>query len=373
MGGRADYLGHHAAAGFDGRKRTLDDLNDFFGAAKRRQVDPTSYSSVGRSLMPLQALSVHTGGLAAEYIAAPQPVAVPVSAAGPGPAAAMTQHYYLPPMPSLRTKNDLEQIDQILEQMQGTVYENSGASPTAQYPAAYDHRHQSPIVRPILTSDHYAVSAAHHHAAHHIASPVSALSSSSHTSSPAVTPPSTSMSYTSGHSPSASTSALSPGSRHNSTTSVSYPQLPAVTGVSYPGSTTTSTLASNFSPVERRLSGGMLQSGARGRGGDVEMDGTATPRASRSSSEVPLATVSSPSSTDDSEAGSEPEPYETWLSNVRIIEMLREYVRDRITKHDYIAEADQDTSRIDPMVLDEGTKAEPAGKPLYPTLRMTAL
>ena len=374
MGGRADYLGHHAAAaggGFDGRKRTFDDLNDFFGAAKRRQVDPTSYSSVGRSLMPLQPLSVHTGGLAAEYIAAPAPAVVPVGGGGGGggPAGAMTQHYYLPPMPSLRTKGDLEQIDQILEQMQSTIYENSGSSPTSHYTAAaaaYDARHQSPVARPNI-SDHYAVSAAH------IASPISALSSSSHAGSPAVTPPSSSMSYTSGHSPSASTSAMSPGSRQNSTTSsVSYPQLPAVTGVSYPGSTTTSTLASNFSPVERRLSGGMLQSGARGGRGDVDMDGAATPRAGRRDSEAPITTVSSPSSTDDSDAGSEPEPYETWLSNVRVIEMLREYVRDRITKRDYVAES-EDHSRIDPMVLDEGTKGEPTGKPLYPTLRMTDL
>jgi len=356
-------LSHHATTannGFDGRKRTFDDLNDFFGAAKRRQVDPSSYSSIGRSLMPLQPLSVHTGGLSAEYISAPAPAVVPVSAAGgSGPTAAMTQHYYLPPMPNMRTKGDLEQIDQILEQMQTTIYENSGSPPSSQYASSYDHRHQSPVARPNLGNDHYAVSAAH------IPSPISALSS---TGSPADTPPSSSMSYTSGHSPSASTSALSPGSRHNSSTSVSYPQLPAVTGVSYPGSTTTSTLASNFSPVERRLSGGMLQSGARDRA-DVDMDGATTPKARRDSIDVPTTTVSSPSASDDSD-GSEPEPYETWLSNVRVIEMLREYVRERITKKDYADK--EDTSRIDPMVLDEENKA-PAEKPLYPSLRMTEL
>jgi hypothetical protein len=349
MGPRAgDYLaGHQAAAAYEGRKRTFDELNDFFGAAKRRQVDPTNYSQVGRSLMPLQGLSAAGGGLAAEYMTAP-PVAVPVSGPashGPGP---LAQHYYLPPMPSLRTKDDLQHIDSLLEQMQSTIYENSGQSPNSQYTPALDMRHHSPAARPAFSSDHYAVSAAH------VASPLTAVSSS-HGGSPAVTPPSSNLSYTSGHSPTASTSALSPTSRQGSTASVSYPQLPAVSGGYNPGSTTTSTLASNFNPVERRLSGGMLQAGAR-RAADTETSsGASTPRAE--------AAVSSPSDESDS---SEPEPYESWLQNIRTIEFLREYVQERIRRRDYVD--DDEGSRIDPMVLDDAKSVE---KPLYPDLKMT--
>ncbi|EOO04449.1 putative ph-response transcription factor pacc rim101 protein [Phaeoacremonium minimum UCRPA7] len=341
---RGDFLTH--SAGFDTRKRGYDDLNDFFGSAKRRQVDPHSYAQVGRSLMPLHgALSVHTGGIATEYMAAAPSIAVGAGAGGPshGP---LAQHYYLPPMPSLRTKGDLEQIDSILEQMQSTVYENSGSSPGSQYAPGFDLRHQSPVSRPNIGNEHYAVSAAQ------MPSPLTAVSSTHSTGTPAHTPPSTTMSYTSGHSPSSSTG-LSPGARHTSSTSVAYPTLPAVT---YPGSTAATTLGSSFNPVERRLSGGMLQS-ARRAADDVEMSTGPRPVESFSS-------VSSPS--DESDNGGEPEPYENWLQNVRVIEFLREYVQDRLKKRQYEESNSSDDERIDP-VLAGRNEAE---KPLYPVLRM---
>src|SRR4051812_8367531 len=65
---RAEPLGYSAA--YD-RRRGYDDLNDFFGHAKRRSLDPANYAHVGRSLMPLHgALSVHTGGLGTQYMTA---------------------------------------------------------------------------------------------------------------------------------------------------------------------------------------------------------------------------------------------------------------------------------------------------------------
>ncbi|KAL8423465.1 hypothetical protein RB596_003610 [Gaeumannomyces avenae] len=355
LGSRGDMFGHTAS--FDARKRGYDELNDFFGNVKRRQFDAGSYAHVGRSLLPLHgALGVHTGGMSSEYMTAPPPpppppAAVPVG--GPGP---LAQHYYLPPMPSLRTKNDLEQIDQILEHMQSTVYEGSGQSPGSHYAHAFDLRHQSPAARPPV-GDHYApVSAAHQH------SPMTAVSSSQG-GSPAVTPPSSSLSYTSGHSPSASSTALSPTSRHGSSTSVSYPSLPAA---SFPGSSATATLGSNFNHVERRLSGGILQSAMRERQAREDMatsEGARTPRPS-----LAAVSVSSPSSSASDSSGSEPESYDSWLQNMRTIEALREYVKERLERREYL---DHSASpRPDPMVL-KAERREAETKPLYPALRMS--
>lgn len=348
---RGDFLTHQA--GYDTRKRGFDDLNDFFGNAKRRQVDPTSYEQVSRSLIPLHdSLSMHTGGIATAYMTAPSaPSAVPVGGAGShGP---LAQHYYLP-MPNLRTKGDLEQADQILEQMQSTVYENSGSpqGTHTQYAPAYDVRHHSPVARHPVSNDHYATSAAH------LPSPLTAVSSSHAESPPSHTPPSSSMSYTSGHSPSASSSGLSPTSRHSSAASVAYPSLPPVT---YAGQAT-SMLGSSFNPVERRLSGGMLQRASgdhRVAGEYVEMGGT-TPKAS----EAVLASASSPSEDSD---GSEPESYEAWLQNIRVIESLREYVQSRLKRCEFERDSPAD-ERIDPMLAARQAAGKP---PLYPDLRMS--
>ncbi|KAH7205153.1 uncharacterized protein BKA55DRAFT_600372 [Fusarium redolens] len=49
-----EHLDYNAVvAGGCGRKRTYDVVDDFFRNAKRRQIDPSSYSQMGRSLMPL--------------------------------------------------------------------------------------------------------------------------------------------------------------------------------------------------------------------------------------------------------------------------------------------------------------------------------
>lgn len=336
---RAEPLGY--GGGYD-RRRGYDDLNEFFGHAKRRSLDPQNYSQVGRSLMPLHgALSVHTGGIGgAQYMTAAPP-ALPAISSHTAPQSAMDQHYYLPPMPNLRTKGDLEQIDQILEQMQSTVYENSGSPPSNNYPSQFDLRHQSPVSRTNVSNDHYAVSAAQ------MPSPLSAVSSTT-SGSAAHTPPSSSLSYTSGHSPSSST-AMSPGSRHGSSASVAYPSLPATT--SYGSSTISlgSTFATND---QRRLSGGMLQRASGARRGSEESEQAKTPKAEPSS-------PSSPS--DDSDNG-DPESYDAWIQHVRVIEYLREAVQYRLKAGDF-SESEGEDDNIDPSL-----KAAEAEKSLYPTL-----
>lgn len=340
---RAEPLGYGAS--YD-RRRGYDDLNDFFGHAKRRSLDPQNYNQVGRSLVPLHgALSVHTGGIGTQYMTAAPPPPLPAIGNQSSAQSALDQHYYLPPMPNLRTKGDLEQIDQILEQMQSTVYENSGSPPSTHYPSAFDLRHQSPVSRTNVSNDHYAVSAAQ------MPSPLSAVSSTT-SGSAAHTPPSSTLSYTSGHSPSSS-AGMSPGARHSSSASVAYPSLPATT--SYGSSTISlgSTFAGND---QRRLSGGMLQRASGARRASDEAEAT-----------TPKAEAQSPSSpSDDSDNGGEPEPYEAWLQNVRVIEFLREAIQDRLKKGEYDADSEGDDN-IDPSLK---VVAEEAERPLYPTLPM---
>ncbi|KAI0128819.1 pH regulatory protein [Xylariales sp. AK1849] len=356
LGSRGDHIGYGAAAEFDSRKRTYDALNEFFGDAKRRHLDPSSYSQVGHRLMPLHgALPIHTGSLATEYMSAPAAVAVD----GHGSHGPYSQQYSLPPMPNIRTKNDLVQIDHILEQMQSTVYESSNTAaaagvhqPGSHYlPLGFRHSHSPPHM-----AAHQSALPAYSQAA--MASPLTAVSSTHSNGTPAVTPPSSTMSYTSGHSPGASSSGMSPTSRHNSTAAGLYPTLPAVTS-GYPGQSATSTLGSTFDPdPRRRYSGGMLQRASAGPR-PLETDRETTPKAAESA--VSVSSVSSPSA--ESETSGEDQAYESWLENVRVIEYLREYVIDRINRKDY--EAQSPSSGSDEMEIDS-----PPQQPAYPALPM---
>ncbi|KAM5351313.1 hypothetical protein ACJ41O_004036 [Fusarium nematophilum] len=384
---RTEHLGYGAAPGGYDRKRTYDMVDDFFGSAKRRQIDPSSYAQIGRSLMPLHGnLSIPNGPIATaaeQYM--PQPAAPPAVHAGPTPSQnPLAQQYYLP-MPSARTQKDLIHIDNILGQMQDTIYENAshatagvhihtgeggynGYRNTPSPPTS----HRSPGGIPVTADGYHAVSAAS------MASPLTAISS---TGTPAVTPPSSSMSYTSGHSPSPSSSAMSPQSRHGSTASVMYPTLPtSLPAVSQGfGHSATTTLGPSFESNERRrYSGGMLQ---RARGGPLPLphedtSGASTPKASESA-----LSVGSPSSESDvSDATRErEEQYDRWLENMRVIETLREYVRGRLDRKEYIDETEgqrpsnADAMDIDPrspknMARELGTPRE--GSSLYPILRM---
>ncbi|KJR87849.1 pH-response transcription factor [Sporothrix schenckii 1099-18] len=311
------------------QRRNLDVLNEFFGSLKRGHVDPSSYAQVGRSLMPLQA-GGGGGGVATEFM--PQPPHLLASAAQQQQQNSMAQHYFLPPIPNLRTKNDLEEMDVLLEQMQTTIYDNSGASPTPNTHAFDLRNNPSPLARPTLINDHYANAAV---SAAHMPSPLTALSHSSQSGgSPAVTPPSSGASYTSGHSPSTSSTGMSPSSRQAPAVmatsvagSIAYPHLPTSSGVAYPGSAAPTTLGSSFGPDDRPYRAGMLQNASRKVRPEDE-DRRQQRRASKDT-----VTASSPSAASD--ASSEPESYDQWLNNVRMIESLREYIKTRLTRQEY--------------------------------------
>lgn len=375
-------LGQHAA--YDSRKRGYDALNDFFGDAKRRNIDPTSYHQVGQRLMALQGLPIH-GGMPEYMQTGPAMVAVDGHGGHHGGHGHMPPHQYaLPPMPNLRTKTDLLNIDQFLEQMQSTVYESSNAAAAAgvQQPGShYTHSavnfrqsHSPPQMSHTLGPLH--VSSAH--ATAPMMATHSAQSNASGT--PALTPPSSSVSYTSGHSP-ASSHGMSPTSRHSSSAGTGYPSLPSVTMGFSPHSTTApaSTLGTNFdSDSRRRFSGGMLQH-ANPRRADM-MDGSddsrsptpkeTTPRPETivqtdlaSNIDPALSGVTSPGAQSDSGESARDRAEEAWIANIRVVEALRKLIADRLERKEY--DDDEDVS----MSGTEDKEEEKSSESLYPILR----
>lgn len=123
----------------------------------------------------------------------------------------------------------------------------------------------------------------------------------------------------------------------------------------------------------------MLQ---RARGGPLpppfeDASGASTPKASESA-----LSVGSPSSESDvSEATRErDEQYDRWLENMRVIESLREYVRGRLERKEFIHDEEERRPSRDADAMDVDVKSPRApaqelnapreGSSLYPILRM---
>lgn len=387
-------MGHHAA--YDNRKRGYEALNDFFGDAKRRQIDPTSYDQVGQRLMALQGIPIHGGGLSDYMPAGPAMVAVGGGHHGGHHGGPIQQHQYaLPPMPNLRTKNDLMNIDQFLEQMQSTVYESANAAAAAgvQQPGSH-YTHQAVNFRQSHSPPQtqlQGLSHLQHHVSSHATAPMmqSHSNQSNASGTPALTPSSSAMSYTSGHSPSSShgmspiSHGMSPVSRHSSTASAAYPSLPAVTHGYSPHSTTApaSTLGTNFdSDQRRRYSGGMLQRSAGPR--DFTIDSASSPsddsrtpspkettprpdniiKSTLSSNIDPaLSGAISPSAHSEGGDSARDRAEELWIENIRVIEALKKMISDRLDKGEY----DEDEEMSDA----KSPLPEPSSQSLYPVLR----
>lgn len=266
--------GHEGQQSYD-RKRGYDALNEFFGDLKRRQFDPNSYAAVGQRLLGLQALQLPIlNGPVPEY----QPMAAGVAVGGGGGGYGPGGHapaYHLPPMSNVRTKNDLINIDQFLEQMQNTIYEsdeNVAAAGVAQPGAHYVHggmnyrtTHSPPSQLP---PSHVTASSS--------APMMTTSAHSPSTGTPALTPPSSAQSCTSNRSPiSLHQNRVSPP--HESGAGM-YPRLPPTTvsdsmTAGYPTTSSAappSTLSGAFDhDGRRRYTGGTLQ---RARPAERELD-----------------------------------------------------------------------------------------------------
>ncbi|KAL1955319.1 hypothetical protein VTO42DRAFT_8659 [Malbranchea cinnamomea] len=382
----------HQAA-YESKKRGYDALNEFFGDLKRRQFDPTSYAAVGQRLLGLHGLSLPlvNSGPTPEYQPAPAMVSVG-GHGGYGPAPAPLQPYHLPPMGNLRTKADVMQIDQFLEQMQATVFENEehvAASGVGQPGAHYVQGNMSyrttnsPPTATQLPSSHSTATTS----APTVRSPPN--------STPALTPPSSAQSYTSGRSPIHHT--------HQGQPSMGmYPTLPATTAQEHPtsgyasvsGAAPPSTLSSMFDNDDRRRYGGGMLQKARLYSSSEAMDHSANDerrisigsaaspkfpdslvdpalrRASEDHQHASKQSSNSPTPAPEHPRLSDP----VWVEHVRILSEIRKYVQavlaDMEAREQNHAAQHQASTRVSSENQQTQQRAEIDEDNLYPVLKM---
>lgn len=359
------------ASDYEIRKRAAyDALNEFFGDAKRRAIDPTTYYDVGQRLMGLQGVQLpvlsgggYQGASMSEYGHGGTMVA---QAQHP------PMHPYSLPLPNLRTKSDLLNIDQFLEQLQSTVYENPNQAAAAgvQHPGHYIHTgYRSSNSPPGLSSSHSQSSHA------------TAIGSSS-VETPALTPASSVLSYSSQHSPSAAhaTSTVSPTIR--TSMSSMYPTLPSVSAMSdISAAAPSSGLAPAFdADGRRRFSGNLLQKHAPDRRGSDSMDTSddAFPKDRRDSEQDSLhhnvnqlaihspkvdPALRSPSVASSTPTETGESSQQSWVENIRVIERLRAYLKERLESHDYSSDDEESDVKHERRMSDDDAHN------LYPVLR----
>lgn len=357
--------GHDGTSSYD-RKRGYDALNEFFGDLKRRQFDPNSYAAVGQRLLGLQALQLPIlNGPVPEY--QPMPAGVAVGGGGGySPGGSQAPAYHLPPMSNVRTKNDLINIDQFLEQMQNTIYEsdeNVAAAGVAQPGAHYVHggmsyRHTNSPPSQLPPS--------------HVTATTSApmMAASAHSPSvgtPALTPPSSAQSYTSNRSPVSMPQHHRVSPPHESGAGM-YPRLPSATmadnmAAGYPtasGAAPPSTLGA-YDDDRRRYTGGTLQR-ARPAERDLTENRMDTSTDSKDGDRTPTKgsplniseslidpALSGPSSDPDQEAAkrtaqaatevAERDVNVAWVEKVRLLENLRRLVSELLEAGHFGADA----------------------------------
>jgi hypothetical protein len=178
-------------------------------------------------------------------------------------------------MSNVRTKNDLINIDQFLEQMQNTIYEsdeNVAAAGVAQPGAHYVQGGMSYRATNSPPSQH-----PHSHVTAATSAPMMATSAHSpSTGTPALTPPSSAQSYTSNRSPISMHQAHRISPPHDNGAGM-YPRLPSTTmpdsmGAGYPTASSAappSTLGAFDHDERRRYTGGTLQ---RARPAERQLD-----------------------------------------------------------------------------------------------------
>ncbi|KAF2139604.1 uncharacterized protein K452DRAFT_62769 [Aplosporella prunicola CBS 121167] len=357
-------------------------LNEFFYDVKRRAIDPTSYYDVGQRLVSIQGQLPLLSGYGGEYQSAP----AMVSPTGQGPS---PQHHYSLPMPmsSLRTKTDLMDIDKALETLQTTIYENPqqvAAAGAGQPGAHYIHSGLNYRSSNSPPGAHTTQPQTSHATA--LAPPPAPQNET-----PALTPASSVMSYTAGQSPGSvnSSNTISPVTRPNISM---YPTLPSVSAMSdSTGNYTATSSAPNLAPFDsdgrRRWSGNQLQK-ARPSSDENAMDiseDNTTPGASRRGSadrdglpkDVNRLALASPtpldpslrSPGDQSEASAEQvtdRDNEAWVQNMRMIEELRAFIKERLEHGEFEVDA---TKVEEHEHHHSGPSMSEEERSLYPVLR----
>ncbi|KAI9680965.1 MAG: hypothetical protein M1829_001045 [Trizodia sp. TS-e1964] len=371
-------------ASYDNRKRGYDAINTFLRDVKTRQIDATSYNDISQRLSGLQGIPIPSlsSGLG-DY----QPASAMVSV--DGGASLASHNYSLPPMPSLRTKADLLNADSFLEQIQNTVYESTNHSAGAGINLPSSHYAQDGAhIRNGNSASHNRTINGHRNDDPHQVSVSSAGPSllatqnprSTHSGTPGLSPPTSSISYSSGHSP-ASQQSITAG-RSNSSI---YPTIGGSTAdlsmgysVSAAGAPS-SILGTSFDDEQRRhIPGGRLQRAAQYEGDHSEANSPqlhSSPSALYSKRftvdiapnliDPALSSINSPDSQDENDRSLEQD-----IENIRTIEALREYVTDRLNRREYEKELhDKDFGDRERKLPDrELTEEEKDANMLYPLL-----
>ncbi|RMD39502.1 hypothetical protein DV735_g5624, partial [Chaetothyriales sp. CBS 134920] len=363
---------------FETRKRGYDALDHFFGQVKRRELDPINYQNVSRRLFELQGLQLPQIIPSSLSVPAYQPVAV----GGAYDSADPIQSYSLPPMGNAKTRGDLTSIDQILEQMQATIYENdthlaqAGVAQSGSGYTAYRTSSSSPPSQ--IPPSH---SAGQSMVPQHSHSGSVSGSTADSVSTPGLTPPSSAQSYTSGQSPLQGHSAPS--------TSAMYPSLPAQGSDIALTAANAATLSGLYDEDRRRYGGGMLQRAAPAKKDiddmDVASEGSVTPPASvinagnkKGKGKAPPKdsvidpALSGVSDTARSE-GKEEDREQIWVQNMRLIEWMREIIKKKLDTGDY--ERDEDEKAVKEDTEMTGTvdvKEKTDQEQLYPVLKHVA-
>ena len=348
---------------YESRKRSYEALDSFFGEVRRRQFDPVSYQNVSQRLYELQGLQLP---LITQQPITAIPAYQPVSAlAGGGDygQADPIQQYSLPPMGNAKTRGDLTSIDQILEQMQATIYDNDhnlGLAGINQQGHFVSHRNSQSPPGVQLHSSHAQDGGMMGQHQHH--GSIASANDSVHASTPGLTPPSSAQSYTSGHSP-ISHHAHTPLQAHAS--GAMYPTLPAHSGMDYANTSASNaaTLGSMYEGEDqrRRYSGATLHRAQPARhtnkvGNEDAMDGSsegsATPPAAARKAKGKQRKVSAQQMVIDPALGGETSKTPTsersgevskeeaerqsmWVENMRLIEWMREFVKKRLENGDF--------------------------------------
>lgn len=343
-------------ASYNDRKRGTELVDNLFGSIKRHDFDPHSYSEISSRLMPfhnVQLPLLSGGGGMSEYHSGP---ALMSSHAGPTTLFAPTApHGYSLPIPNLRTKLDMVDAENYLQNMVQTAYESSTSVAVAgiAQPGAH-HISTGLTLRTSTSPPSMPTGSAHMRDAQ-----------SSHASTPQLTPGSSHGSHYSEHSP---TSGVSPTEQHHTLShSSGYPTLPNASSMA--GQAPSSTLGNHYDhDIRRRYSGGRLQKAAPGaimkRDDEMDIDDrrSATPKPEVKSRSVSKHMIDPALSGYTNSGSSSPTPTasptggevdETWVYNVRLLEDLKKYVSARLERGDY----EEDDARME------------EGKSLYPVLK----
>jgi hypothetical protein len=285
-------------------------------------------------------------------------------------------------MGNAKTREDLTSIDQILEQMQATIYENdthlgsAGVAQSGSNYGAYRSSNSPPGTSQLQSTASQSNPVAllqHQH---------QAGVNAGETGTPDLTP-SSAQSYTPGHSPMQGESAP--------TSNAMYPTLPSTASDMAYAAANAATLSGLYETEERRrYSGGMLQRAAPDKVKsemDTASDGSATPPASTLNEQSKgkddassqdnvidpaLAAEAASAKADPRDADQE----QVWVQNMRLIEWMREFIKKKLQSGEYEEDSasrhsPQQGGELDHDMTGAGDQAKERSEEeqLYPVLR----